>query len=79
MTITKELLQKIEKSEDILFSFGFTDFRVRVISDLSNNACAKLQLPKEQINNLMGKRFEIVKEIKMFFPSVLLDLEGRNE
>jgi len=79
MTITKELLQKIEKSEDILFSFGFTDFRVRVINDLSNNACAKLQLPKEQINNLMEKRHEIVKEIKMFFPSVLLDLEGRNE
>jgi uncharacterized protein len=120
MTITKELLQKIEKSEDILFSFGFTDFRVRVISDLSlfqnsvsfvtssrksvlkpafsikskvavpktevleqpnysNNVCAKLQLPKEQINNLMEKRFEIVKEIKTFFPSVLLDLEGRNE
>ena len=79
MTITKELLQKIEKSEDVLFSYGFTDFRVRVISDLSNNVCAKLQLPKEQINILMEKRHEIVKKIKVFFPSVFLDLEARNE
>ena len=79
MKITKELLQNVEKAEDILFSFGFDDFRVRVISDSSNNVCAKLQLQKEQINILIEKRQEILKEIKKIFPFVFLDLEGRNE
>ncbi|MCL2175531.1 MAG: ATP-dependent sacrificial sulfur transferase LarE [Treponema sp.] len=79
MTITHELLQKVEKAEDVLFSYGFSDFRVRVVGNSSNNICTKLQLPKEQINNLIEKRQEIVKAIKLFFPSVLLDLEGRNE
>lgn len=76
--ITEELLQRIENSEDVLFSFGFSDFRVRVV-EAAGDCFAKIQLPKEQLNNLMDKRHDVVKEIKQFFPSVLLDLEGRNE
>ena len=72
--ITKELLQRVEKAEDALFSFGFTDFRVRVMGE-----AAKLQLPKEQMNRLLEKRLDVVKAIKPFFPEVLLDLTGRNE
>ena len=78
-TITKELLQKIEKSEDILFSFGFTGFRVRVMGDTSNPVCAKIQLPQKQFSSLLDERQNIVKAIKQYFPSVLLDLEERNE
>jgi uncharacterized protein len=72
-TITKELLQRVEKAEDALFKLGFTDFRVRVAGD-----AAKLQLPQDQIKNVLDKRTDIVKTIKCYFPSVLLDLEPRH-
>ena len=72
--ITKELLERVEKAEDVLFAFGFTDFRVRVTGE-----AAKLQIPKGQINTILDKRTKIVKAIKPYFSSVLLDLEGRNE
>jgi len=73
-TYTKELLARVEKAEDALFAFGFSDFRVRVVGE-----AAKLQFPADQINDLFNKRTEIVKTIKPYFSAVLLDLEGRNE
>jgi len=77
-TITKELLQRVEKAEDALFAFGFTDFRVRV-AELSfpPGEAAKLQFPAEQMNELLNKRQDIVNAVKQYFPTVLLDLEGR--
>ncbi|MCL2231833.1 MAG: ATP-dependent sacrificial sulfur transferase LarE [Treponema sp.] len=72
--ITKELLHRVEKAEEALFAFGFTDFRVRVMGE-----AAKLQFPKNQMNTLLEKRLDVIKEIKPYFPTVLLDLEGRNE
>ena len=71
---TRELLQRVEKAENILFSFGFKDFRVRVIDET-----AKLQFPQEQMKNLLEKRLDVIKAIKPFFTAILLDLEGRNE
>lgn len=70
--ITKELLQRVESAENALFAIGFTDFRVRVL-----DGAAKLQFPQDQINKALHKRTEIVKSIKPYFPTVLLDLEGR--
>jgi uncharacterized protein len=73
-TITEELLQRIEKAEDALFTLGFTDFRVRVLGE-----AARLQFPQEQMNNVLNKHMDIIKTIKTYFPAVLLDLESRNE
>jgi uncharacterized protein len=73
-TITKTLLQRIEKAEDVLFALGFTDFRVRVLGE-----AARLQFPQEQMSNVLNKRADIVKAIKPYFTAVLLDLECRKE
>jgi uncharacterized protein len=73
-TITKTLLQRIEKAEDALFTLGFTDFRVRVLGEM-----ARLQFPQEQMDDVSNKRTSIVKAIKSYFTAVLLDLESRNE
>jgi uncharacterized protein len=70
--ITKDLLHRVERSENALFALGFTDFRVRVYND-----AAKLQLPAGQLSKALGKRAEIIQAIKPYFPDVLLDLEGR--
>ena len=78
MPITKELLRRVEKSEEALFALGFSDFRVRVM-EAANALQAKLQFPHEQMNTLLEKRHEVVKQIKPYFPSILLDLQGRHE
>ena len=71
--ITAEKLQKTEKAEDVLFSLGFSDFRVRMMP----NGAARLQLPENQLPLLMEKREEILDELKKSYPAVLLDLEVR--
>jgi len=70
--ITAELLNAVEKAEDVLFSLGFSDFRVRVYSD-----AARLQFPQSQMDQAINKKDEIIKSIKQYFPAILLDLEGR--
>ena len=72
--ITKELLERVEKAEEALFAFGFADFRVRVMGE-----AAKLQFPREQMSKLLDSRQDVLKKIKPYFPTVLLDLEGRHE
>ena len=72
MTITAEILRSVEKSEEVLFSLGFTDFRVRVM-----DKAAKIQLPEDQMYKAIEKKTEIINNIKQYFPNVLLDLEGR--
>lgn len=71
-TITKDMLQRVEKAEDSLFALGFTDFRIRVMGE-----AAKIQIPKVQMNDVLVKRADIVKSIKLYFSTVLLDLEER--
>ncbi len=70
--ITEGLLKRVEKAEDAIFSLGFTDFRVRVLDE-----SAKLQFPHDQMNEVLNKRIDIIKVVKPYFSSVLLDLEGR--
>ncbi len=70
--ITESLLQKVEHSEDILFSMGFTDFRVRFF----HNA-AKIQLRESQFALALGKRQELTKALSPYFDEVLLDLTPR--
>ena len=71
--ITEDLLRRIEKSEDALFAFGFTDFRVRVMGD----NVAKLQFQHAQMGDVVNRRADIVDTIKRYFSTILLDLDGR--
>lgn len=70
--ITEALLKKIEMSESILSDQGFTDFRVRVIG-----STAKIQVPENQIKEIITGRGEVIKALKPYFSDVLLDLNGR--
>ncbi|SHK01021.1 uncharacterized protein SAMN02745248_01566 [Hathewaya proteolytica DSM 3090] len=70
--ISKELLDCVEKSEDILFKLGYSDFRVRVYYD-----AARLQFKAEDMEGALKDREKICQELKTYFKVVLLDLEGR--
>ena len=70
--ITKDLLHRVERSENVLFALGFTDFRVRVYHD-----AAKMQFPIDQLSKALDRREEIIQAIKPYFPEILLDFEGR--
>ena len=70
--ITKEDLERVEKSEDALFALGFTDFRVRLLAD-----AARIQLPEDQWDKAAGQRKEILAALKPWFSAVTLDLETR--
>lgn len=66
--ITKELLCKVEKAEEAMFSLGFADFRVRVYGE-----AAKIQIRESDILDFLNKREEIVQKLSPFFEEVLLD------
>lgn len=70
--ITKELLERVERSERAMFSLGFTDFRVRVYGE-----GARIQVPEEQMELAVKKRNEINQALKQEFQAVMLDLAGR--
>ena len=70
--INAEKLAATEEAENFLFSLGFTDFRVRMQAE-----DAKLQLPEEQLPMLLAHRKEILEKLKMYYKSVMLDLEVR--
>ena len=70
--IKKEQLKKVEASENSLSKMGFSDFRVRCFGE-----AAKIQLKPEQFDLALKYRKEIIKRIKPYFNSVLLDLEER--
>lgn len=70
--ITAEKLERTEKAERYLSSCGLTDFRVR---DLDDNA--KIQIKDEQLSIFLEHKSDICAELKKYYKSVLLDLEGR--
>lgn len=70
--ITAELLSKIEKAEEMLFSFGFCDFRVRV----SQNR-ARLQFVEGEIDKANAMKDKIIKAIKQNFDDVSENFEIR--
>ena len=51
---------------------GFSDLRVRLISD-----CARLQLPEDQLWLDIEKREEITEDLLKYYKAVLLDLKPR--
>lgn len=70
--ITEALLVRVEGAEQVLFSLGFTDFRVRVFYD-----AARVQLKPAQMQQALSRRSEILENMKPYFKIVLLDLNGR--
>ncbi len=70
--ITEALLARVEGAEQVLFSLGFTDFRVRVFYD-----AARVQLKPAQMQQALSRRSEILENMKPYFEVVLLDLNGR--
>ncbi|MBN2347621.1 MAG: ATP-dependent sacrificial sulfur transferase LarE [Bacteroidales bacterium] len=71
-SISKEKLKQIERSEDLLNSFGFDDVRVRYIKNI-----AKIEVPNEQIKKLQDKISAISSEFKKFgFENCVIDQEG---
>lgn len=72
--ITAGKLQRTEAAEDLLFSLGFTDFRVRTL-----DGCARIQVPESQFPQLMARRAKILDSLSRHYRGVLLDLEARYE
>ena len=70
--ITEEKIRATEAAEGFLFSLGLTDFRVRRMGD-----AAKIQVPANQIEKVIGNRETIIAELKQYYSAVLLDLEVR--
>lgn len=68
--ITKELLDKIEVAENILFTLGFTDFRVRIYHE-----AAKIQLKEDEIPIFIKKKREIITELENYFEEIFLDMK----
>lgn len=70
--ITPSLLKDIEEAEDFLFRLGFRQLRVRHHGDL-----AKIEVPPEVFDQVMGNRSEIIKAFEEIgFSYTVLDLKG---
>lgn len=66
--IEKELLERIEKAENLLMEMGFSDFRVRVYHD-----AARIQWKKDQLLQAVEKREEIREKLCPYFQIILYD------
>ena len=71
--VSQEKLKRIEKAEDLLFSMGFKQLRVRHLGET-----AKIELEKNEISQFTPNIEEIVKEKfqALGFQSVYLDPKG---
>lgn len=70
--ITVEKLQMVEKAEDVLNQFGFSDVRVRY-----NNNSAKVEVPFNEVEQLTNKFSEIQPKLLEFgFADCEIDEEG---
>ncbi|HMK49095.1 MAG TPA: ATP-dependent sacrificial sulfur transferase LarE [Thermodesulfovibrionales bacterium] len=72
--ITREALERIERSEDFLKELGFTEVRVR-----DHGALARIETAKGELDALLDvrKREMIVKKLKRLgYAFVSIDLEG---
>ncbi len=73
-TITEARLKMTERAEDLLFSLGFNDFRVRY-----QDGYAKIQIRASELEKLMANRDRIREGLRTDYKGVLLDLETRDE
>ncbi len=71
--ITRDALKKIEAAETALRALGFSDFRVRYISDDT----AKLEVKENQLSLVFLKKNEIIKSLSPYFKEIYLNLKTR--
>ena len=70
--ITPEALEKIEKAEDYLLTLGFTQFMVRVHSNL-----ARIEVTERESEEALRQKDKIARYLKSLgFDYITLDLEG---
>ena len=70
--VTEEKLSQVEKAEDFLYDLGLRVLRVRHHGDT-----ARIEVPAEEFEPLIGKRMEISKKFhELGFLYVSLDLDG---
>ncbi|MDO4573441.1 MAG: ATP-dependent sacrificial sulfur transferase LarE [Clostridia bacterium] len=70
--ITAEDLRRVEGAEDALFSLGFSDLRVRL-----HSGAARLQLRAEQMPRALERRADILRLLRPYFDTILLDMDER--
>lgn len=70
--ITAKKLELIEAAENLLFEWGYTDFRVRL-----RYGNAQLQFKAGQLEKAHADEAKIISGIKRFFNSVSIDSNGR--
>jgi len=70
--ITAEALKKVEAGENVLFSMGFQDFRIRLRGDI-----ALIQIPASQFSYAVEKRQQLLERLSPLFSAVALDLKSR--
>lgn len=70
--ITAELLSKVERAEEALFALGLSDVRVRLY-----HGGARIQVPEEEMAQVLEQKEVILKQLGPLFDAVLLDLEAR--
>ena len=71
-SITKEKLSAIEAAEDMLFDFGFNQFRVR-----AHGKVARIEVETNDFERILTKKDEITPYFKSLgFNFITLDLEG---
>lgn len=70
--ITARLLEKVEQGEDALMRMGFSDFRIRLFGE-----AARIQIPAGQMEKAVEQRKEILRALRPWFGTVLLDLQER--
>lgn len=70
--ITASKLNQVEEAEDLFYSLGFTQTRVRHYGDL-----ARIEVDPKELKDVFKKRKNIVTELKNIgFKYITLDLEG---
>lgn len=72
--LTNERLEKIERSEDYLFSRGYTDFRVR-----TSGRAALLQFTADQLGRAQEHRDELFAALSKYFDEIRIDTEARKK
>lgn len=72
--LTADLLSRVERAEDFLFSLGLSDFRVRVFY-----GGARLQICEEQWEKAANSREAIQRSLGKYFDPVMLDFQSRRK
>lgn len=67
-TITREDLRRVEAGESLLFSLGYTDFRLRL-----REQYALLQVREEELERAQAELPELQRQLAPLFPQVVLD------